>query len=99
MHKTMKMSGAAALVSLALTGCTSTGSLNAAATSDLQTALAAACPIVAVIQASPLKLNAYQQAALATLQLACPPNPPPTSTVVAVGDLIAAYTTLQPLIK
>ena len=91
--------GACALVSFLFSACAQNTSLNPAATADIQSALAVGCPIVAAIQGSSLKLNAYQQSALTTLALVCPPNPPPTTEMVAIADVIAAYTTLQPLLK
>ncbi len=83
----------------ALVGCAASGAVDAAATADIQQALAAGCPILAAIKTSGLPTNSYQKSAIATLALACPPNPPPTSAVVAVGDIVAAYMTLQPLLK
>jgi outer membrane lipoprotein SlyB len=99
MKKLAAMVGAVALVCLLLPGCAANGALSANAASDVQTALGVGCPVVTVIQSSNLKLNAYQKSALSTLALACPPNPTPTSAAVVVADLIAAYATLQPLIK
>jgi hypothetical protein len=99
MNKLVMMAGASALAPLLLCGCTATGALDAAAASDVQAALDVGCPVLNVVQSSNLRLNAIQKSALATLVTACPPNPPPTSAVVAAADLIAAYTTLQPLLK
>lgn len=91
--------GAVALAGLALTGCTSTGALNPAASAEIESALAVACPVLNVVQSSNLSLNAYQKSALTTLALACPPNPAPTSAVVAAADIVNAYTVLQPLLN
>lgn len=90
---------AAALGCVMLVGCAANIGLSATATADLQQSLAVGCPILGAIQSSSLPLNKYQKSALSTLALVCPPNPPPTSAVVAVADVIAAYTTLQPLLK
>ena len=88
----------AALVCASLVGCTSTGALNPTATTDIQTALSVGCPILATVNALAITPNKTQIAALKTLALACPPNLPPTSAIVAVTDVIAAYELLQPLI-
>ena len=88
-----------ALASVLLASCSASGQLNAGAASDLQSALAIGCPIVSTIKASAPNLNAYQQSALTTLALACPPNPPPSNAVIATSDIIAAATTLAPLLK
>ena len=93
------LAGACALISLLVSACAQNTSLNPAATADIQTALAIGCPIVTAIQGSSLKLNAYQKSALTTLALVCPPNPAPTTEFVAITDVIAAYTILQPLLK
>jgi len=90
---------ALAVAGLALTGCNATLSLNPTATTQLQNALAVGCPILAAVKSSGLPMNAYQQAAVNTLELACPPNPPPNTALVAVEDIIAAYSVLQPLLK
>ena len=92
------LSGASAIALAMLAGCSATGTLNPAMTSDIQAALSTGCPILGAVQASGLPLNKYQASAVATLALACPPNPPPTSAYVAASDLIAAYVTLQPLL-
>jgi hypothetical protein len=93
------MASAIAFASVSLAGCNVAGGVGAAAVTDVQSALAVGCPILNAVQASKPALNANQKAAMATLALACPPNPPPTSAVVAVADLISAYTILQPLIR
>ena len=89
----------AALAASALVGCNANGQLNPQATADLNTALAQACPILNLVQGSNLKLNKFQANGLATLALACPPNPPPTSALVATTDIIAAYELLAPLVN
>jgi hypothetical protein len=89
----------AGLALLGLAGCNSNATISTAVTSDIQAALNVGCPILAAVQASSLKLSNAQHAAATTLALACPPNPPPTSAVVAAIDLVNAYTILQPLIK
>ena len=94
------LSGALALVTAAsLAGCTPSGSLNPSAEADIQNALAVGCPIVAAVQASSLPLNSYEKSAVATLALVCPPNPPPTSAVIAAEDIISAYMTPEPLLN
>ena len=90
---------AIALACMTLLGCATNSALTPTATADIQQALAVGCPIVGSIQSSSLPLNKYQKAALNTLALVCPPNLPPTSAFIAVEDIIAAYTTLQPLLK
>ena len=82
---------------LALAGCQAPNS--AATIQDIGTALAVGCPVVASIQASTVKLNATQRAALNTLALACPPNAPPTAAGVLLSDLIQAYVILAPLVQ
>jgi len=84
---------------VALAACTPTGTLDSTATANLQNALAVACPIIGAVQSAGLPLNAAQSAALKTVTLACPPNPPPTSALLAVEDVLSAYAILQPLIK
>ncbi len=90
---------ALAICALGLQGCATTGAVSAASATNIQTALGVGCPVLNVIQGSNLTLNANQKAALSTLALACPPNPPPTTAVVAVTDLIEAYAILAPLVK
>jgi hypothetical protein len=99
MHSLAPKATAVALACMTLIGCAANGALNPAATNDLQQALTAGCPILGALQSSGLPLNKYQKSALATLALACPPNPPPTSAIIAAADIIAAYTTLQPLLN
>jgi hypothetical protein len=98
MNRLASMASAIAFALVSLAGCNVAGGIGAAVT-DVQSALAVGCPILNAVQASKPTLNANQNAAMATLALACPPNPPPTSAVVAVADLISAYTILQPLIR
>lgn len=90
--------GALSLASL-LTGCAANATLTAAADTKLQSALSVGCPIAQAIQTSGLKLNAGQTAALQSLELACPPNPPPDSAVIAIDDIIQAYLLLAPVMK
>jgi hypothetical protein len=98
MIKASALAGALTLA-LAVAACSPTGSLSVAAPKDIAAALAVGCPVLATVQTLAPSMNAQQKAAASTLALACPPNPPPTSAIVAVTDLIAAYTTLQPLLK
>lgn len=97
MLKKLALAGASALV-LGVAACAN-GNLTPAATNDINSALAVGCPILASVASLAPPMNAKQKAAAATLALACPPNPAPTSAFVAVSDLVAAYTTLQPLLK
>jgi hypothetical protein len=87
------------IIGASLAGCNSNGSVSVSVTSTIQAALNVGCPILATVQASNLPLNSTQKASETVLALACPPNPAPTSAVVAVADLIAAYTILQPLVR
>jgi hypothetical protein len=66
--------------------------------SNVNTAIAVGCPVLASIQSSGLKLNKAQAAAANTLALLCPPNPAPTAAGVVLSDVIAAYQTLAPLV-
>ena len=87
------------ILPFAAVGVFALGGCNTVVTSDMQAALAQACPIVALVQAdTALKLNADQKAALTAIELACPPNPPPTSTLVAASDILSAYAILAPLV-
>lgn len=102
MFRSLAFAGALACALAApvgLGGCSNTGQLNGSAVGDVATAIAVGCPLLALIQKSGVKLNATQSAAAATLDLACPPNPPPTNAIVAGSDLIQAYTILKPLLK
>lgn len=88
---------AAAVAAFGLSGCQT---ISPAVSSDMQAALSKACPVIALVQAdAALKLNTYQKAALTSLELACAPNPAPTSTIVIAGDILSAYAILAPLIK
>jgi hypothetical protein len=89
---------AALALSVSLAGCAANGALTSAANTDVVNALAISCPIVAVVQASALPLSAIEKSSVATLELACPPNPAPTSAVIAAADIIAAYIALEPVI-
>src|ERR1700677_577142 len=95
------LAGALALgiIAASLAGCNSNSSVSVSVTSNIQSALNVGCPILATLKASGLSLNSTQKAAATVLALACPPNPAPTSAVVAVADLISAYTILQPLLR
>lgn len=99
MHKLASMTSALALVSLSLAGCNVSGALNAAASVDIRGALAVGCPILNSVKASGSTLNANQTYAEATLASACSPNPAPTTAIITVADVIAAYTVLQPLFQ
>jgi len=99
MHSLVLKASVVALACVTLMGCAANVTLNPTATADLQHALATGCPILAGLQSSRLPFDKYQESALNTLALVCPPNPPPTSALVAVADIIAAYTTLQPLLN
>lgn len=73
--------------------------INAAnAQTDVNSALATACPIIGVLQANPPAMSAFQKQALAQLASACPPNPAPTNVVTAATDILAAYEALAPLV-
>ncbi len=89
----------ASVFALAVSGCASRGGLSAGASNDVTSVLAVACPALSATQALNAPLNAHQRTAAAALALACPPNPAPTSAVIAVADLISAYATLRPLLK
>ena len=91
--KTIALAGALCVAALALNGCQP----SATAVTDINTALATACPIVTV--ASAMKLNKTEAAALRTLELACPPNAPPTNEATVIADVVEAYALLKPLIK
>jgi hypothetical protein len=95
------LAGALALgiTGASLAGCNSNGSVSVSVASNIQSALNVGCPILATVQASNLSLNSTQKASETVLALACPPNPAPTSALVAVADLISAYTILQPLVR
>ena len=82
---------------LALAGCNAPNS--ASTISDISTALAVGCPVVAAVQSSALRLTTVQRAALATLALACPPHAPPTAAGVVLSDLVQAYVILAPLVS
>jgi len=69
------MASAIAFASVSLAGCNVAGGIGAAAVTDVQSALAVGCPILNALRASKPALNANQKAAMATLALACPPNP------------------------
>jgi pectin methylesterase-like acyl-CoA thioesterase len=83
---------ALALAAFSLAGC------NQQLQSDVTSTLAEGCPILAAVEASNPPLNKLELAAEATLANACPPHPAPTNAVVAVADVIAAYTALEPFI-
>ena len=84
---------------LLLSACSANLTLTPTAQADIQTALNAACPVLAAVQSAAVKPNARQVAAMNTLALACPPNPAPTNAVVAATDLLAAAQILAPLAK
>jgi hypothetical protein len=79
-------------------GCTSTGALAPAAQSDIDTALAVACPVAAALSGK-VPSDADSQAAYSLLVSLCPPNAPPTNAVVAALDILNAYEVLKPLVK
>lgn len=81
---------------LALAGALS--ACNQTQITNIQTAAAVGCPVLSAIQTSGLRLNAAQSAAVRTLALLCPPNPPPTAATVVLSDVIQAYQTLAPLV-
>jgi hypothetical protein len=99
MSRLALLASAAALACFALAGCAANGTLNPSTDTAIQNALAVGCPIVATVQASSLPLTSYEKSAVTTLALVCPPNPPPTSAVIAAEDIISAYMILEPLIK
>ena len=88
---------AALAVCGALSACQAPNS--ASTISDIQTAIAVGCPVVATIQSSAIKLTTAQRTALNTLALVCPPNPAPTAATVVLADVIQAYATLAPLVS
>lgn len=100
----MKSLVAIALLGLLAAGCARdangdlTGALSGSAEKDVVAALALACPIAAVSQ-SVVPQNAKSQAAYGVLVSVCPPNPPPTSAIVAAADILNAYLVLKPLVK
>lgn len=95
--KLLLAAGAIALASCAA-ACTSTGALAPTAQSDITTALAIACPVVAALNGkTPGDFNT--QAAYSLLASLCPPNAPPTNAVVAALDILNVYEVLKPLVK
>ena len=99
MSRLARLASAAALACFALAGCAANGALNPSADAAIQNALSVGCPILAAVQASSLPLNSVERSAVRTLALVCPPNPPPTSAVIAAEDIISAYLILGPVIK
>jgi len=99
--KAFLFAGAVALA-LCAAACTSSGSLTPPANTDVTDALAIACPVEAAVTAQlaadKIPLSAQAQAAFTLLNGLCPPNPPPTSAVVAAIDIVSAYAVLEPLV-
>ena len=91
MFKPFALAAALALAG-ALSACNQTQITN------INTAVAVGCPVLSAIQSSGLRLNTAQTAAVRTLALLCPPNPPPSAANVVLADVIAAYQTLAPLV-
>lgn len=95
---------AGAILAASLSGCASTGgiptpNLSPAAQATLQAALDAYCPILGAIESTPgVPATSNVTAAEKVLDLACPPNPPPTNGVVAAVDIIQAYVVIEPLL-
>ena len=99
MSKLALLAGAAALACFALAGCAASGTLNPAAETAIQDALAVGCPSRRGDSGFEPVAQQYEKSAVTTLALVCPPNPPPTSAVIAAEDIISAYMILEPLIK
>ena len=74
------------------------GALAPTAQSDINTALAVACPVVAALNGK-TPSDSDSQAAYSLLASLCPPNAPPTNAVVAALDILNAYEVLKPLVK
>ncbi len=89
---------AAAVVPAYLSGCAVGGVPAPSASSDIQEILSTGCPLLQTLVATGIKLNKYQTAALQTLSLACPPNPPPNTATTAFADILEAYQLLSPLL-
>jgi len=85
-------------LALSVCACTPTGGLSPAAQNDVSAALAASCPVLAVVRGS-VASDAKSQAAYGLLASVCPPNPAPTNAVVAALDIVNAYYLLRPLAK
>ena len=86
-------------VGASLVGCAANSSPSAATPTSVQGAIAIGCPIVTAIEQSTIALNRIQAAALGSLALVCPPNPPPNSATVVISDIVSAYQILRPLVK
>ena len=80
-----------------LSGCAAGGNLTPAAQTEVNSALATGCPVLAALAG--VQLSPAQNLAYNTLAIACPPNAPPTNAVTVALDLVTAYNTLKPLIK
>ena len=94
-----------AALAVALAGCNAQQAANLQLTvdTDVDTALAVICPVVAQVEAAQAAgtldaPNTNVKAALRALDAACPPNLPPTSLVTATSALIQAYVAIEPLL-
>ena len=86
------------LMSLGLASCSMTGELNPSTQAQLNTALAATCPWMALHPLLPINWPAGARTAFYVMESACPPNYPPTN-VAQILAIIAAATTLRPYIR
>jgi hypothetical protein len=68
------------------------------ARSDMTATLATICPVATSDQAVALSIHFSRQETTAwkLIELACPPNPPPTSIAVAAIDIVNAAALLEP---
>jgi hypothetical protein len=88
----------ACALSVGLAGCSNSVTLSPGAQATEAQILAEICPVVADAAPYVGQFNGNVQKAYATLSLACPPNPAPTNLVIALADLQAAYSILQPVV-
>lgn len=66
----------------------------------IQSDLDTFCPVLGAIDPSIRQVgNGNVVKALNTIELACPPNPPPTNWVVIGVDLLDAVTVIQPYVN
>jgi hypothetical protein len=89
---------AAGALALGLSACATTAALSPAAQNDIASALAVACPIAAATRTVALN-DANARAAYALLAGVCPPNPPPSTSVVAAVDILNAYSAVRAALK
>lgn len=88
-----------ALLGASLAGCSATGTLTPAATSDVTAVLAQVCPVAATVQAAGTATTKDSKAALAVVLGVCPPNLPPTNAVSVTIAVLNAYAVIKPLVK